>query len=301
MLGKLYLTGQSVQPDQVQLLLNGAAAANYEIDTGSSDFTVDVTITKSDDAEITYDPNTGITPFTGNPIDSLIYKPTVTGVNNETDTAVGTVSYSYQYKADESSSWGSPSTELGNISAVGIYQITATLEGGDNYETPTSNTAVFTLTVTGAGFTIEGHDPAPTVTYKGDDYSLAELTKLNEHTIRSSSGQTLSNLQVTFAPKRAETDGSQANWSNPVTSVRNVADTGAYWYRITADNHVDTYGTVTVTIEPAEFHITETLSGETKIYDGDDSFDGTITPTFALTKGERGCDYRRRCQRRLRK
>lgn len=81
-----------------------------------------------------------------------------------------------------------------------------------------------------------------------------------------------SDLKIVYLPKVEDESAPAADdqrWSEAqISAVKNVSDSGEYWYKISYPNHADYVGSeaVTVLISPKEIMVDRTLT-ETKVYD----------------------------------
>lgn len=235
--------------------LSGASAGNYKV---SGTVTGELTITKATPT-LSF-AQTITTAFTGEAIAQAVYETaSVTGVNGESGAAVGTITYTI---AD---SEGNPvlATEL--IDA-GTYTITASLQPSNNYTDVASVTA--TLTVSASALKVSSVD------YEGEYTGTAHVVTAG-WTVSGVGQTTIKDYAVYFADKASNPVQPAADsnaWQQK--TFKDVADSGEYWYKVTAANHDPAYGNVEITISPAEVSLTAEVE-QTRTYNG--TTDATVT------------------------
>lgn len=229
--------------------LSGASAGNYKV---SGTVTGELTITKAT-PKLSFADDTITTAFTGRPIESTVYETAfATGVNNERGADVGTINYTI---ADSERN----PVRSDQLIAAGTYTITASLQPSNNYAGVASVTA--TLTVSASALTVSSVD------YEGEYTGTAHVVTAG-WTVNGVGQATINDYTVYFADKASNPVQPAADsnaWQQK--TFKDVADSGEYWYKVTAANHDPAYGNVEITISPAEVSLTAEVE-QTRTYNG---------------------------------
>ena len=210
-------------------------------------------------------------PYTGQPV-----SVTVGPVTNP-DEGTGFVD-SDQLKADDVDYTYTPvdPTTDTNHTAVGSYTVTAALKGTStgnygNYELNFPEKA--TLEITPAEMVVTAKNYTGTYTGKAHDVTASWTAK--------TTGSASTEIEITKVEFIKKTDDTQPeadaeDWDE--ISFFNVAQSGEYWYKVTAENYAPIVGdsAVTITINPATLTINRTVT-PTKTYDGTVDADGQVT------------------------
>ena len=167
-----------------------------------------------------------------------------------------------------------PTTDT-NHTAVGSYTVTAALKAaptGDygNYELKFPAEA--TLEITPAEMVVTAKDYTGTYTGQAHDVTASWTAK--------TTGSASTGIEITKVEFIKKTDDTQPeadaeDWDE--ISFTNVAQSGEYWYKVTAENYAPMVGgsAVTITIDPATLTINRTVT-PTKTYDGTVDADGQV-------------------------
>ena len=234
--------------DADDVTLGGDSAANYMV---SGTVTGELTITKATPT-LSF-AQTITTAFTGRPIDSTVYETaSAAGVNNERGADVGTINYTIADSEEKLV----PADQL--IDA-GTYMITASLQPSNNYTDVAPVTA--TLTVSASALKVSSVD------YEGDYTGTAHDVTAG-WTVSGVGQATINDYTVYFADKASNPVQPAADsnaWQQK--TFKDVADSGEYWYKVTAANHDPAYGDVKITISPAEVSLTAEVE-QTRTYNG---------------------------------
>ena len=142
---------------------------------------------------------------------------------------------------------------IGTPKDAGVYYLKVSYPGDDNY-IASDNVVKVTITAADLRVTAENVDKP----YDGTAVTLGSLLTVND-----AAGNPLTDATVVFV----RSDAQPADWGSGVTEVRNVADSGTYWFKVTAKNHSEYIGSLTVAIKPIDIPITPTVTLE-KVYDG---------------------------------
>lgn len=168
-----------------------------------------------------------------------------------------------------------PTTDK-NHTAVGSYTVTAALKGTStgnygNYELKFPAEA--TLKITPAEMVVTAKNYTGTYTGKAHDVTASWTAKTT-----GSASTEIEITKVEFIKKTDDTTpkADAEGWSE--ISFINVAQSGEYWYKVTAENYAPIVGgsAVTITINPATLTINRAVT-PTKTYDGTDDADGQVT------------------------
>lgn len=240
--------------------LSGTDAGNYRViavvtDTASGK--IDVTIRKAEVALAVEGAVNGTVTegYTGQPI---VLTAKITDIVFDQALEQGDVEFTFKQN-------GSPVNEP---ITVGSYDVTVALKNGtaDKYSNFTIQSGSCTLTITNAALRVDAKNYSGT--YTGQSH---ELTK--GWTFASSTGNTVSDPEVSFALKQ---DGESQNpcaaghWISG-DEIKNVSQSGDYWYKVEYESHTDYYSadTVKIAIVPAQLTLSSKLT-ESKEYDGKD-------------------------------
>lgn len=168
-----------------------------------------------------------------------------------------------------------PTTDTDHT-AVGSYTVTAALKADptgnyDNYELKFPDAA--TLKITPAEMVVTAKNYTGTYTGKAHDVTASWTAKTT-----GSASTEIEITKVEFIKKTDDTTpkADAEGWSE--ISFINVAQSGEYWYKVTAENYAPIVGgsAVTITINPATLTINRAVT-PTKTYDGTDDADGQVT------------------------
>lgn len=152
--------------------------------------------------------------------------------------------------------------------AVGSYTVTAALKENptgnyDNYQLNFPEKA--TLKITPAEMVVTAEDYTSTYTGKAHDVTASWTANTTDSASTKIDITKVEFIKKTDDDTRPEADAE--GWSE--ISFINVAQSGEYWYKVTAENYAPIVGgsAVTITINPATLTITRTVT-PTKTYDG---------------------------------
>lgn len=192
-------------------------------------------------------------PYDGSALEPSEYAATVEKPVDSAPDPTRALTYAFFTDAECSGSIGTPKD-------AGVYYLKVSYPGDDNY---IASDKVVKVTITAADLQVTKTDVNKT--YDGTDVTLGSLL-----TVEDAAGNPLTDATVVFV----RSDAQPADWGSGVTEVRNVADSGTYWFKVTAKNHSEYIGSLTVTIKPIDITITPTVTLE-KVYDG--NADAAIT------------------------
>lgn len=199
------------------------------------------------DISVTYD---------GQPLAESDYKATLSApAGSGAPTPTGELQYQF-YDTEEHASAGGDEGKTDAPSAQGTYYLRISYGGDNNY-----NLAYKTVKVeiAAAALTITANDVDKT--YDGDTVSLDSRL-----TVKDAARNTLNASEYTVVFVRSTTQ--PTDWSSgTATIVCNVADSGTYWFKVSAANHSDYIGSLEVDIAPIALTLTPTVTTE-KVYDG---------------------------------
>ena len=259
------------------ITLGGDDANNYKVsavkDAANGDVKVNITQrpVNLEFAGIGQDGRIIEKPYTGQPV-----SVTVGPVTNP-DEGTGFVD-SDQLTADDVDYTYTPvdPTTDENHTAVGSYTVTAALKAAptgdyDNYQL--NFPAEATLEITPAEMVVTANNY--TGTYTGKAHSVAD--SWTAKTTDSASTE-IEITTVEFIKKEDDTrpEAGAEGWDE--IPFINVAQSGKYWYKVTAENYAPIVGdsAVTITIDPATLTINRTVT-PTKTYDGTVDADEQVT------------------------
>ena len=248
----------TIDTDQIQL--DGAKAGNYDV-TAVTPVTVNIrkaTVTLKAPTEAT-------ASYTGQPLDTKYYQVTASGLTGKDGVefnAADDITYTFQKDGEAAATTTVPSDQ-------GTYTVTATLAATatDKYKNYDVQQVTFTVTISASALTETPKDYS--ALYDGKDHDLEDL-------ITSVTG--VGGSPVGYTVVFVKSDAKPSDWASAVTSVKDAADSGTYWYKISADNYTDKTGSVKVDISRLALTVTPTLSPNTKVYDGTPDF-----PTAKIT------------------
>ena len=233
--------------------LTGTDAGNYQV-TGQVTGTLEI---EKATPTLTFDTDIS-TGYTGAAIERSQYETAeVAGVSGETGDTVGTITYTIADSA------GGP-VQPEDLIAAGTYKITAHLQPTSNYNGVDDKTVI--LTVSASALRVDAKNY--TGTYTGSAHAVT-----GGWTVTGTGGTVA--YEVFFASKETYTAQPEADsdaWQKQ--DFVDVADSGEYWYKVTAASHDPDYGSVTIKIEPAKITLTATVE-ESRTYNG--GTDSTVT------------------------
>lgn len=268
--------GKAVTVETSVITLGGTDKDNYTVKEVKYDATTGLTVNITqrpvnlEFANI-QDDRTIEKPYTGQPV-----SVTVGPVTNP-DEGTGFVD-SDQLKADDVDYTYTPvdPTTDENHTAVGSYTVTAKLKKNPsgnygNYEL--NFPAEATLEITPAEMVVIAEDY--TGTYTGKDHNVTASWTAK------TTGSASTEIEITKVEFIKKTDDTKPKadaegWSE--ISFSNVAQSGEYWYKVTAENYSPMVGgsAVTITINPATLTINRAVT-PTKTYDGTVDADEQVT------------------------
>ncbi|MBM6919302.1 S-layer homology domain-containing protein [Intestinimonas butyriciproducens] len=249
---------KTVTVDTGVITRGGTDAGNYQVtavvtDTASNK--IDVTISKATVAlSVKNAVNGTVTEgYTGQPI---VLTAEITGSAFDETLQQSDVEFTFKQNGSEAQ----PIT-------VGRYDVTVALKSGAeasyaNFDIQSSNC---TLEITNAALTVGAQNYSGS--YTGQSHDLT-----NGWTFVSSTGNAVSAPTVSFALKGSESQnpGETGHWISG-DEIKNVSQSGSYWYKVEYESHTDYYSANTVEIEiaPAQLTLSSKLD-ESKGYDGND-------------------------------
>lgn len=230
-----------------------AATATYTITVDKGTPTVAVQMPEGGSEDHTYS-------YTG---EELRFAATVTGAPDAVE-PVKKGKVSFKFYQDNSGSKGAEISG-GQPTGIGTYWVEAVYEGDDNYNPEISAPVKFTISPAALEVEAKGY----TDTYNGDEHDPASIT------VKGVGGAPFEkdDYTVSYAKKtdgQADAPDADSNEWKPDTQVKDVADSGDYWFKVVI-NEGDSYnayiGSVTVDIDPKQLTVTKTVK-PTKEYDG---------------------------------
>ena len=270
--------GKDVTVETSVITLGGTDKNNYTVKEVKYDATTGLTVNITqrpvnlEFAGIGQDDRIIEKAYTGQPV-----SVTVGPVTNP-DEGTGFVD-SDQLKADDVDYTYTPvdPTTDKNHTAVGSYTVTAALKGTStgnygNYELKFPAEA--TLKITPAEMVVTAKNY--TGTYTGKAHSVTDSwtakTTAGDQPITITGVQFIKKDEQHNTKPEADAEGWAAIW------FIDVAQSGKYWYKVTAENYAPIVGdsAVTITINPATLTINRTVT-PTKTYDGTVDADGQVT------------------------
>lgn len=261
--------GKDVTVETSVITLGGTDKNNYTVKEVKYDATTGLTVNidqrpvNLEFAGIGQDDRTIEKPYTGQPV-----SVTVGPVTNP-DEGTGFVD-SDQLKADDVDYTYTPvdPTTDKNHTAVGSYTVTAALKGTStgnygNYELKFPAEA--TLKITPAEMVVIAEDYTGTYTGKAHNVTASWTAK----TTAGDQPITITGVQFIKKDEQHNTkpEADAEGWA--AISFFDVAQSGKYWYKVTAENYAPIVGdsAVTITINPATLTLSSSLTKE-KGYDG---------------------------------
>lgn len=264
--------GKDVTVETSVITLGGTDKDNYTVKEVKYDATTGLTVNITqrpvnlEFAGIGQDDRTIEKPYTGQPVSVTVEpvndsQPNTGFVKDDTLNADDVV---YTYNPE-------------GHTAVGSYTVTAALKAAptgdyDNYQL--NFPAEATLKITPAEMVVTAEDY--TGTYTGKDHNVTA-----SWTAKTTAGdQPITITGVQFIKKdeqhNTKPEADAEGWSEIL--FINVAQSGEYWYKVTAENYAPIVGdsAVTITINPATLTINRTVT-PTKTYDGTVDADGQVT------------------------
>lgn len=269
--------GKAVTVETSVITLGGTDKDNYTVKEVKYDATTGLTVNITqrpvnlEFANI-QDDRTIEKPYTGQPV-----SVTVGPVTNP-DEGTGFVD-SDQLKADDVDYTYTPvdPTTDKNHTAVGSYTVTAALKAAptgdyDNYQLNFPEEA--TLEITPAEMVVTANNYTGTYTGKAHDVTASWTAKTTD----GDQPITITGVQFIKKDEQHNTtpEADAEGWAE--ISFTNVAQSGKYWYKVTAENYSPMVGddAVTITINPATLTINRAVT-PTKTYDGTVDADEQVT------------------------
>ncbi len=227
-----------------------------------------------------YQLNVSITGWQYGSYSEVANKPTVsanvTGVKEVTDALAG-ATFTY-YEADDTQQQNGSSNRP---TEAGSYVVVANVAETNNYAAQTAST---TFEITAANLTVSATGYSDT--YNAADHDALVSITVTAKTDNGSANGT-ENLTSSSYTIEYRLNGS-SDWSTTMPQVRDVADSGTVYFRITGvDNHNDyTNGSFTVTISKYSTSITWSGAEDNKFtYDGADHLND-VTATLDVLEGD---------------
>ncbi len=248
--------------------ITGEGSGNYSVTVSLPNLTVDiekatptVTITGASDNKLTV-------AYTGNPVSVVA---TVAGISN-TDKPTRKVTFrSYEsVTAAQNDTTGTDGTELEEMpSNGGPYYLRAFIAEETNYKAAVSD--YVELVIDATALSVTTGEPAEK-SYTGKEHNMAQWADMKVQF----SGKDVQYDVVFLKKGEDETsapDAEDEKWNSGVSAITNVAESGEYWYKVTAkegegnfEPHVST-SAITFTVTPATLTLSSSLTKE-KEYDG---------------------------------
>lgn len=269
--------GKAVSVGNDAVKITGEGSGNYSVKVSLPNLTVDiekatptVTITGASENKLTV-------AYTGNPVSVVA---TVAGIS-ATDKPTGEVTFrSYESaEAAQNDTTGTGGAELEEMpSNGGPYYLRACIAKETNYKAAVSD--YVELVIDATALSVTTGEPAEK-SYTGKEYNMAQWAAMKVQF----SGKDVQ-YDVVFL-KKGENETSAPNaedekWNSGVSAITNVAESGEYWYKVTAREgegnfkpYVST-SAITFTVTPATLTLSSSLTEEKK-YNG--------TTVAAVTKG----------------
>ena len=254
--GKVTLKKATAEGNSVTITVTAAGSENY----GQATATYTITVGKgtptiqASNKEIAYD---------GATLELSDYQATISGVSGAVDPSEE-LSYQF-YESEEAATQGSDDGKIGIPSTVDEYWLRVYYPGDANY-VPASK--VVKVTITNADLSIT---PIPyNEEYDGKEHAPAAFTvKGVGNTTLEAEGYTVSfaKKEGTYVENAPAADAGTA-WSKDLT-VKDVADSGQFWYKIEAESYDPHVGEdpITVTISPKPLQIKKDVTAR-KPYNG---------------------------------
>ena len=269
--------GKAVSVGNDAVKITGEGAGNYSVTVSLPNLTVDikkatptVTITGASNNKLTV-------AYTGNPVSVVA---TVAGISN-TDKPTGEVTFrSYEsVTAAQNDTTGTGGTKLEEMpSNGGPYYLRAFIAEETNYKAAVSD--YVELVIDATALSVTTGKPAEK-SYTGEEHNMAQWADMEVQF----SGKDVQYDVVFLKKGEDETsapDAEDEKWNSGVSAITNVAESGEYWYKVTAKEgegnfnpHVST-SAITFTVTPATLTINRTVT-PTKTYDGTVDADEQVT------------------------
>ena len=260
--------GKAVSVGNDAVKITGEGSGNYSVTVSLPNLTVDiekatptVTITGASDNKLTV-------AYTGNPVSVVA---TVAGISN-TDKPTRKVTFrSYEsVTAAQNDTTGTDGTELEEMpSNGGPYYLRAFIAEETNYKAAVSD--YVELVIDATALSVTTGEPAEK-SYTGKEHNMAQWADMKVQF----SGKDVQYDVVFLKKGEDETsapDAEDEKWNSGVSAITNVAESGEYWYKVTAkegegnfEPHVST-SAITFTVTPATLTLSSSLTKE-KEYDG---------------------------------
>lgn len=246
--------GKTVTAGLDSVVIGGVDANNYSFTIAETS----VNIAKAD-STLEFGQESYSVGYTGAPIlESEYMKAVLSGVNGDKPTGETT----YTFYADPDCT--NPVTENGGIpSAVGVYYVKAEYPGDSNYNGD-ADTAQINIT--------DSSELRVNMTGYTGEYDGAEHEPYGSLSVTGLGGIGVISYDIGYIKKadadEAQPESSDPRWSSG-TNVKDVADGGEYWYKVTAVNYQPVVGSISVSITPKPVEIVH--DAVTKQYDGTDA------------------------------
>lgn len=260
--------GKAVSVGNDAVEITGEGSGNYSVTVSLPNLTVDikkatptVTITGASNNKLTV-------AYTGNPVNIAA---TVAGIS-DTDKPTGEVTFrSYESAgAAQNDTTGTGGTELKEMpSNGGPYYLRAFIAEDTNYKAAVSDYVELVIDATALSVTTGKPAEKP---YTGKEHNMAQWADMKVQF----SGKDVQYDVVFLKKGEDETsapDAEDEKWNSGVSAITNVAESGEYWYKVTAKEgegnfnpHVST-SAITFTVTPATLTLSSSLTKE-KGYDG---------------------------------
>ena len=269
--------GKAVSVGNDAVEITGKGSDNYSVTVSLPNLTVDiekatptVTITGASENKLTV-------AYTGNPVNIAA---TVAGIS-DTDKPTGEVTFrSYKsVEAAQNDTTGTGGTELEEMpSNGGPYYLRAFIAEDTNYKAAVSDYVELVIDATALSVTTGEPAEKP---YTGKEHNMAQWADMKVQF----SGKDVQYDVVFLKKGEDETsapDAEDEKWNSGVSAITNVAESGEYWYKVTAKEgegnfnpHVST-SAITFTVTPATLTINRAVT-PTKTYDGTVDADEQVT------------------------
>lgn len=269
--------GKAVSVGNDAVEITGEGSGNYSVTVSLPNLTVDiekatptVTITGASDNKLTV-------AYTGNPVNIAA---TVAGIS-DTDKPTGEVTFrSYKsVEAAQNDTTGTGGTKLEEMpSNGGPYYLRAFIAEETNYKAAVSD--YVELVIDATALSVTTGKPAEK-SYTGKEHNMAQWADMKVQF----SGKDVQYDVVFLKKGEDETsapDAEDEKWNSGVSAITNVAESGEYWYKVTAKEgegnfnpHVST-SAITFTVTPATLTINRAVT-PTKTYDGTVDADEQVT------------------------
>lgn len=269
--------GKAVSVGNDAVEITGEGSGNYSVTVSLPNLTVDiekatptVTITGASDNKLTV-------AYTGNPVNIAA---TVAGIS-DTDKPTGEVTFrSYKsVEAAQNDTTGTGGTKLEEMpSNGGPYYLRAFIAEETNYKAAVSD--YVELVIDATALSVTTGKPAEK-SYTGKEHNMAQWADMKVQF----SGKDVQYDVVFLKKGEDETsapDAEDEKWNSGVSAITNVAESGEYWYKVTAkegegnfEPHVST-SAITFTVTPATLTINRAVT-PTKTYDGTVDADEQVT------------------------